>query len=76
MATVQRFRRNIFATPSTRFARREHYHVFWSIPWGTDAVACLTQEIGLDVLCLAEWYDVGDAESLSWLQEVLVGRSK
>jgi hypothetical protein len=57
-----------------------HHHVFRDIPWGTDAVACLTLErardIGLDALCLPEWYDVDDAESLSWLQEELAGRSE
>ncbi len=57
-----------------------HYQVFRNIPWSTDAVARLTLErardIGLDALCLPEWYDVDDAESLSWLQEELAGRSE
>jgi rSAM/selenodomain-associated transferase 1 len=56
-----------------------HDHVFSDIPWGTDVVTQRTlqraREIGLESLCLPEWYDVDDAESLAWLREELAGRS-
>ncbi len=57
-----------------------HCHVFSDIPWSTDAAARLTlqraREIGLEALCLPEWYDVDDAESLAALYDELAGRSK
>ena|SRR5882724_2153898 len=56
-----------------------HRHVFSDIPWGTDAVARLTlqraRDISLETLCLPEWYDVDDAETLEWLRDELAGRS-
>ena len=57
-----------------------HRHLFADIPWGTNAVARLTlqraTEIGLDAVCLPEWYDIDNAETLDWLREELFGRSK
>lgn len=56
-----------------------HRHLFTGIPWGTDRAARATleraSEIGLDVVCLPEWYDIDDAETLGWLREELSGRS-
>lgn len=56
-----------------------HQRVFSDIPWGTDKVARLTleraSEIGLATICLPEWYDIDDAESLGWLRDELSGRS-
>lgn len=56
-----------------------HRHLFTGIPWGTDSVARVTlgraSEIGLDIVCLPEWYDIDDAETLGWLREELSGRS-
>lgn len=56
-----------------------HEHLFADIPWGTSAVAPLTlhraSEINLDSVCLPEWYDIDDIESLDWLRDELHGRS-
>ena len=56
-----------------------HRPLFADIPWGTEAVARLTIEraagIGLEVVCLPEWYDVDDGEALDWLRQELAGRS-
>jgi rSAM/selenodomain-associated transferase 1 len=59
--------------------KQPHRHLFEDIPWGTNEVARLTleraAEIGIEVALLSEWYDVDDAESLTWLQDELAGRS-
>ncbi len=56
-----------------------HRRLFAEIPWGTDAVARRTleraSEIELEAVCLPEWYDVDDAETLAWLRAELAGRS-
>jgi uncharacterized protein len=56
-----------------------HRHLFTNIPWGTASVARLTleraAEIGLETVCLPEWYDVDDAVTLEYLRDELDGRS-
>jgi uncharacterized protein len=56
-----------------------HRRLFAEIPWGTDVVARRTleraSEIGLETVCLPEWYDIDDAEALEWLRAELAGRS-
>lgn len=59
--------------------KHPHRHLFADMPWGTDAVARLTQErareLGVDSVLLPEWYDVDDAETFAWLQAEIRGRS-
>ncbi|HEY7457772.1 MAG TPA: TIGR04282 family arsenosugar biosynthesis glycosyltransferase [Xanthobacteraceae bacterium] len=56
-----------------------HRHLFTNIPWGTASVARLTleraAEMGLETVCLPEWYDVDDAVTLEYLRDELDGRS-
>lgn len=56
-----------------------HRRLFADIPWGTEAVARRTleraSEIGVEVVCLPEWYDIDDAETLEWLRAEIAGRS-
>lgn len=59
--------------------KRAHSDLFSNIPWGTNIVAQRTldraSQIGLPSMCLPEWYDIDDAESLGWLYEELAGQS-
>ena len=59
--------------------KRPHRRLFEEIAWGTEVVAAQTLErarqIGLESIMLPEWYDVDDAETLSWLRDELAGRS-
>ena len=57
--------------------KRLHARLFADIAWGTAVVAQSTRgraaEIGLPVAELPEWYDIDDAETLSWLRAELAG---
>jgi len=51
--------------------KRPHRHLFHDIAWSTERVYRQTAEraanIGLELVSLPAWYDVDDADSLSWL---------
>jgi glycosyltransferase A (GT-A) superfamily protein (DUF2064 family) len=57
--------------------KQPHAHLFAGIAWGTATVAQSTRqraaEIGLTVVELPEWYDIDDAETLTWLRAELAG---
>jgi uncharacterized protein len=56
--------------------KRAHAHMFHRIDWSTSRVFRQSteraREIGLDVACLAPWYDVDDAATMSRLYAELV----
>jgi uncharacterized protein len=59
--------------------KHPHRHLFHDIAWSTERVYRQTAEraasSGLELVTLPAWYDVDDAESLSWLcRELLGGR--
>ena len=59
--------------------KHPHRQLFHAIDWSTERVYRQTTEraasIGLEVVTLPAWYDVDDADSLSWLfRELLEGR--
>jgi uncharacterized protein len=59
--------------------KHPHRHLFHDIAWSTARVYHQTAEraasIGLELVTLPAWYDVDDADSLSWLcRELLGGR--
>ena len=59
--------------------KQAHRHLFEDIAWSTPEVLAKSLQraaaIGLQALLLSQWYDVDDAQSLSWLQAELDGQS-
>lgn len=57
--------------------KQPHPYLFADIAWGTATVAQSTRqraaEIGVAVAELPEWYDIDNAETLSWLKAELAG---
>jgi uncharacterized protein len=57
--------------------KQPHRRLFEEIAWSTDRVLRQTMEraasMSLDVVTLAPWYDVDDAQSLNWLCNEIIG---